>query len=111
MSTYKLTATGAAALVLFWTATAIAAGAHAPALKKIPGARARNVVVVLTDDQRHDAFGFMGHPFLQTPNLDALARGGVHFKNAFATTALCSPSRASILTGLYAHKHGVVDNL
>jgi N-acetylglucosamine-6-sulfatase len=47
---------------------------------------------------------------LQTPNLDALARNGVYMKNAFVTTALCSPSRASILTGLYAHQHGVVDN-
>ncbi|MCH8194246.1 MAG: sulfatase [Planctomycetes bacterium] len=53
---------------------------------------------------------FMGHPFLQTPHLDALARDGVHLKNAFVTTSLCSPSRASILTGLYTHKHGVIDN-
>ena len=54
--------------------------------------------------------GFMGHPFIETPNLDALAREGVHFRNAVVTTALCSPSRASILTGLYAHRHRVVDN-
>ncbi|MGB2717450.1 MAG: sulfatase [Vicinamibacterales bacterium] len=70
----------------------------------------RNVIVVLTDDHRYDALGFMGHPFLETPNLDSLARNGVHFRNAFATTALCSPSRASILTGQYAHRHRVVDN-
>jgi N-acetylglucosamine-6-sulfatase len=70
----------------------------------------RNLVLILTDDHRYDALGFMGHPFLETPNLDALARNGVHLKNAFVTTALCSPSRASILTGLYAHRHGVVDN-
>ena len=43
-------------------------------------------------------------------SMDAMARGGVHFKNAFVTTSLCSPSRATILTGLYAHKHRVVDN-
>ncbi len=59
---------------------------------------------------RFDAFGFMGHPFLKTPHLDALARGGVHCRNAFVTTSLCSPSRASILTGLYAHRHRVIDN-
>ncbi len=71
---------------------------------------ARNIVLILTDDQRYDALGFIGHPFLQTPNLDRMARGGVHFKNAFVTTSLCSPSRASILTGHYAHQHGVLDN-
>ena len=70
----------------------------------------RNILFVLADDHRHDALSFMGHPYLETPHLDRLARGGVHCKNAFVTTSLCSPSRASILTGLYAHAHGVVDN-
>ena len=49
-------------------------------------------------------------PFLRTPNLDRMAKGGAHVRNAMVTTALCSPSRASILTGLYAHRHGIVDN-
>jgi N-acetylglucosamine-6-sulfatase len=79
-------------------------------LPKLPGAKPRNIIFILTDDQRYDALGFMGHPFLETPHMDSLARNGVHLKNAFVTTALCSPSRASILTGLYAHKHRVVDN-
>ena len=70
----------------------------------------RNIIFILTDDHRYDAMGFMGHPFVETPNLDYLARHGVHIKNAFVTTALCSPSRASILTGQYAHKHRVIDN-
>ena len=70
----------------------------------------RNVVFILVDDLRFDALGFLGHPWLETPNLDALAQSGVHIPNAFVTTALCSPSRASILTGLYAHRHRVVDN-
>ena len=51
-----------------------------------------------------------GQPFLETPHLDALAAGVVHFRNAFVTTSLCSPSRATILTGRYAHAHRVVDN-
>ncbi len=75
------------------------------------GSKPRNVVFVLTDDQRYDALGFMaGQPWLRTPNMDALAHEGAHLKNAFVTTALCSPSRASILTGLYAHRHQIVDN-
>lgn len=71
---------------------------------------ARNIVLILVDDHRFDAAGFMGHPYLETPSLDALAAGGVHFANAFVTTSLCSPSRASILSGQYTHHHGVVSN-
>ena len=71
----------------------------------------QNVIYILSDDHRYDFMGFTGRvPFLQTPNMDRMAREGVHFKNAFVTTALCSPSRASILTGQYTHRHGVVDN-
>jgi len=81
-------------------------------LPRISGVKPRNVIFILTDDHRYDAMGFMqGQAFLSTPNLDAMARSGVHMRNAFVTTALCSPSRASILTGLYAHQHGVVDNI
>ncbi len=71
--------------------------------------RAPNLVFILTDDQRYDEMGFM-NPVLDTPHIDALARDGVHFRNAFVTTSLCSPSRASILTGQMMHNHGVVDN-
>ncbi len=73
---------------------------------------ARNVIFILADDHRHDFLGF--HPqapeWLETPNLDRLAKEGVHLANAFVTTSLCSPSRASILTGQYMHHHQVVDN-
>ena len=81
-----------------------------PNLKIKEDADQRNIIFILADDHRYDALGFMGHSFLETPNLDRLARNGVHCENAFVTTSLCSPSRASILTGLYAHNHGVVDN-
>lgn len=69
-----------------------------------------NVVFILTDDQRWDALSFAGNPHLKTPNIDRLASEGVYFENYFCTTSLCSPSRASILSGLYAHAHGVVNN-
>ena len=62
-----------------------------------------NVVFVLTDDQRWDQLGSEGHPFLATSNLDRIAAEGVRFANMFVTTSLCSPSRASFLSGLYAH--------
>ena len=71
----------------------------------------RNVIFILTDDHRYDAMGFLkGQSWLQTPQMDRMAAEGAHFKNAFVTTALCSPSRASILTGVYAHRHRIVDN-
>ena len=72
----------------------------------------RNVILILSDDHRYDFMGF--HPnaprWLKTPALDRMAAQGAHLQNTFVTTALCSPSRASILTGRYAHRHGVVDN-
>ena len=70
----------------------------------------RNIIFILIDDHRYDAMSFLGHPFVETPNLDAMAKTGVYFPNAFVTTSLCSPSRASILTGKYMHNHNVVDN-
>ena len=69
-----------------------------------------NVVFILVDDLRFDALGCTGHPFLKTPNIDRLAAEGMNFANAFVSTPLCSPSRASYLTGQYAHTHGVQGN-
>ena len=75
-----------------------------------PGPTQPNVVVILVDDARWDDFGFAGHPFVETPAIDRLAREGTVFLNAFATTPLCSPSRAAILTGQYVHTNGIIDN-
>lgn len=69
-----------------------------------------NVLFVLCDDLRWDALGCTGNPYVKTPHIDRLAREGVLFQNAFCTTSLCSPSRASILSGLYAHAHRVTNN-
>src|SRR5262245_18726582 len=85
-------------------------GPTVPSLAPLAEMKPRNVVFILADDHRYDAMGFLGHPIVRTPSLDRIAAHGVHLKNAFVTTALCSPSRASILTGQYAHKHRVVDN-
>ena len=77
-----------------------------------PAAERPNLVVILSDDHRYDFMGFMekAPEFLETPNLDRMAQEGAHLQNAFVSTSLCSPSRASILTGQYMHRHRVVDN-
>ncbi len=73
----------------------------------------KNIIFILSDDHRYDFMGF--HPnapsFLKTPGMDRMAKEGAHLANAFVTTSLCSPSRASILTGQYAFRHGAVDNV
>ncbi len=75
------------------------------------GADARpNIVFVIADDLRHDALGVTGSRFAKTPHLDRLAAEGGRFTNFFCATPLCSPSRASFLTGLYAHTHRVINN-
>jgi len=72
----------------------------------------RNIILVLSDDHRYDFMSFMPEApdFLETPNMDKMAARGAHIQNAFVSTSLCSPSRASILTGQYMHHHRVVDN-
>ena len=90
----------------------IAAGA---AFAAVGGARCTqapsrpNIIFLLTDDQRWDALGCMGNPIIMTPNVDALARDGVLFKNAYVTTPICCSSRASILTGQYSRRHTIHD--
>ena len=72
----------------------------------------RHIILILSDDHRYDFMGFMDQSpdFLETPNLDRMAARGMHLSHAFVTTSLCSPSRATILTGQYMHHHRVVDN-
>jgi len=70
-----------------------------------------NFVVILVDDLRYDEFGAGGHPYMKTPHVDRLAREGALFERAFHTTPICSPNRASIVTGQYASRHGIIDNV
>ena len=89
-------------MTLFLLAAAFAGATENPAPP--------NMIVVLVDDMRWDDLGCTGHPFAKTPHMDRIAKEGAQFLNAFATTPLCSPSRASLLTGLYPHTHGITDN-
>ena len=98
---------GAAAV---WLVLMLAAMAILPlAVNSATTAKPPNIIFILVDDQRYDELGFL-NPILDTPNLDMLAQRGVFFENALVSTSLCSPSRATILTGQYMHNHGVVDN-
>jgi N-sulfoglucosamine sulfohydrolase len=65
----------------------------------------RNIVLLVSDDHSPD-LGVYGNPVIQTPHLDSLARDGIRFTNAFATTASCSASRSVLLTGLHNHRTG-----
>jgi arylsulfatase A-like enzyme len=111
VSLTRRTRRGARARTIALTAFAVFAapgcGREAP---RREAARPPNVVFVLVDDLRWDDLAVAGHPFAETPAIDQLAREGARFLNAFATTPLCSPSRAAILTGQYAHTNGIIDN-
>ncbi|MCA9416110.1 MAG: sulfatase [Candidatus Omnitrophica bacterium] len=90
-----------ASLTLF-TSIAMASNAQSP--------QKPNIIFILVDDMRWDQLGITGHPFVQTPNIDRIGKEGVIFDNAFVCTPLCSPSRASFLTGQYPHTHRVINN-
>jgi N-acetylglucosamine-6-sulfatase len=70
-----------------------------------------NLLVILIDDLRCDEFGAGGHPYMRTPHIDRIAHEGALFERAFHTTPICSPNRASILSGQYASRHGIIDNV
>lgn len=69
-----------------------------------------NIVMIISDDQAWTDYSFMGHPTIKTPNLDALARESVVFRRGYVPTALCRPSLMTMITGHYAHQHGVTGN-
>ena len=69
-----------------------------------------NIILIIIDDMRWDEFGAGGHPYLETPNIDRLAREGASFSQAIHATPLCSPNRACLLTGQHVARHGVYNN-
>lgn len=83
--------------------------ARAEATTAPSAAPRQNVIFILVDDLRFDAMGFL-QPALHTPNIDRMAREGSYFPNVVVTSSLCSPSRATILTGMTTRNHGIVDN-
>ncbi|MGH8020981.1 MAG: sulfatase-like hydrolase/transferase, partial [Opitutaceae bacterium] len=99
-------------LALIAAFVAVASGAFAAETRR------PNFIFLYADDQRWDALGVVQReqgkqarfPWFQTPHLDRLAAGGVRFRNAFVVHSLCTPSRASFLTGRYTHSHGVAGN-
>src|SRR5688500_4098009 len=72
--------------------------------------RPPNIVLILSDDQAWTDYGFMEHPRIRTPNLDKLAARSAVFTRGYVPTALCRPSLATLVTGLYAHQHKIVGN-
>jgi len=69
-----------------------------------------NIVLIISDDQAWNDYGFMGHPQIQTPSIDKLARESVTFTRGYVPNSLCRPSLATIVTGLYTHQHKIVGN-
>lgn len=93
------------------TATAVIFGC----LQYCPSAQAQDsgkpdIVFVISDDQGWGDYSFMGHPHIQTPNIDSLAHESLVFTRGYVPDSLCRPSLASIITGLYPHQHGIVGN-
>lgn len=99
----------------------LGAGAMALGMRRLhaqPGNTARrparsgapNVIFIMTDDHAQHAMSVYGNSLLKTPNMDRIGNEGIRFDQAFVTNSLCAPSRASYMTGLYSHTHGVTSN-
>ncbi len=69
-----------------------------------------NIVFILSDDQAWNDYGFMGHEQIETPKIDELAAQSLTYTRGYVTAPLCSPSLASMITGLYPHQHGITGN-
>ncbi|NCO42840.1 MAG: sulfatase [Armatimonadetes bacterium] len=74
------------------------------------GSRLPNIVMLISDDQGWGDYGFMGHPTIETPNLDRLASQSVTFTRGYVAAPLCCPSLASMITGLHPHQHKITSN-
>ncbi|WP_020607603.1 sulfatase family protein [Spirosoma spitsbergense] len=77
-------------------------------IRQVAPSKVPNIIFLLADDQRWDALGVAGNTLIKTPSLDRLARDGFYFKRSYVTTPICAISRASIFSGQYARRHGIV---
>jgi hypothetical protein len=98
---------GAGAMGAIAFSSALPQGAAAPR----PAPPRPNFIFVTTDGHRPDALSLNGNRILQTPNIDRIGREGIQFQNSFVVNALCLPSRATALTGLYSHRAVQADPL
>ncbi len=78
-------------------------------VKKNTSGERPNIIFLMADDMRFDALACNGNPLAITPHADALAKAGTNFTNAYVTTSICMVSRASVLSGQYARRHGIND--
>lgn len=85
--------------VLFFVCSSLSASAATP-----------NVLLIIGDDQHYGDYGFMGHPHIQTPHLDRLAKESLVFERGYVPTSLCRASLATMTTGLYPHQHRITSN-
>lgn len=88
----------------------IAALAIMPARAAEPEAAKPNILLIISDDQGWNDYGFMGHKQIATPHLDRLAAESLTFTRGYTPVPLCRPSLATMITGLYPHQHGVTGN-
>lgn len=86
-------------------AVALALGAIAAGAEPRP-----NILMIVSDDHAWTDYSFMGHPHIRTPNIDRLAAEGLTFRRGYVPSSLCCPSLASMITGLYPHRHKVTSN-
>lgn len=70
-----------------------------------------NIIFIMTDDHAYQALSAYDDRLISTPNLDELAEEGMRFNQSFVTNSISAPSRATLLTGQYSHKNGVIDNM
>lgn len=105
---------------LFSTAVALVVMGTVAATENTPSATAEaasqsggdrpNIVMIISDDQSWTDYGFMGHSEIRTPHLDELAGHSALFRRGYVPVALCRPSLATMVTGLYPHQHGITGN-